>query len=162
MTGLRGRLFAIALGGLLVVTEACGGSDKKAATTTTAPPTTLSEQQNKDQIAKAFTDFFNGANPDLDAKLQLLDNPEKYKALYTKFATGATTGPQLKSTSATVTKVDLKGDGTAEVTYTLNLNNTPTLMDQLGKAVQVNGVWKVSGTTFCDLASLGDPSVNQD
>jgi hypothetical protein len=147
---------------LCLVVAACGGSGNKAATTTTAPPTTLSAQQNMDQVAKVFTDFFNGANPDLDAKLALLDNPEKLRALYTKFANDPTTGPQLKGTSATVTKVVLNGDGTADVTYTLNLNVTPALMDQIGKAILQNGGWKVSGTTFCDLAALSDPANGQD
>src|SRR3954452_22504140 len=123
MMGLQRRLLVAVVGGLLVV-AACGGSDDKTAattTTTTAPPTTLSAQQSKDAITKAFTDFFDGKNPDLNAKLQKLDDPDKFKALYNKFATGATTGPQLAGTSVTVTKVDPTGPDTADVTYTINL-----------------------------------------
>jgi predicted component of type VI protein secretion system len=158
MIGWQRRLVVAAFGGLLVL-AACGGSSNKNAatttTTTTAPTTTLTEQQNKDAIAKVYTDFFNGANPDLNAKLQLVDDPAKYKNVYMKFANDPTTGPELKGSSVTVTNVQLNPDGTAEVTYTLNLNGTPTLKDQKGKAVQVNGQWRVSGTTFCDLAALG-------
>ena len=163
MNGLQRRLLVAVVGGLLVL-GACGGSDNKSAatTTTTAPPTTLSAQQNKDAATKVFTDFFDGKNTDLNAKLQLLDDPDKYKALYNKFATGATTGPQLAGTSVTVTKVDPTGPDSADVTYTINLNGTPALMDQIGKAVLVNGQWKVAGTTFCDLAALGDPANAQD
>jgi hypothetical protein len=91
-----------------------------------------------------------------------MDDPDKYKALYNKFATDPTTGPQLAGTSITVTSVTMQPDGTAEVKYTLNLNGTPALMDQLGKAVMVNGQWKVAGSTFCDLASLGNPAAAQD
>jgi hypothetical protein len=157
MIGWQRRLVVAAFGGLLAL-AACGGSSNKNAastTTTTAPTTTLTEQQNKDAISKVYTDFFNGANSDLNAKLQLLDDPAKYSNVYMKFANDPTTGPELKGASATVSNVQLNPDGTAEVTYTLNLNGTPTLTDQKGKAVQVNGQWRVSGTTFCDLAALG-------
>jgi hypothetical protein len=160
MTGLQRRLIVAVVGGLLVL-GACGGSSKSAATTTTtAPTTTLSPQQTKDAITKVFTDFFNGANPDLNGKLQLLDDPAKYQAVYTKFANDPTTGPELKGASATVTNVVVNSDGTADVTYTLNLNGSPTLKDQVGKAVQVNGQWRVSGTTFCDLAALGSTTTD--
>ena len=167
MIGGQRRLVAAVVGGLLMLgmLGACGGSDDKKSsdtTTTTAPATTLTEAQNKDAITKVFTEFFDGKNPDLNAKLQKLDDPNKYSALYNKFATDPTTGPQLAGTSITVTNIDLKPDGTAEVTYTLNLNGTPALMDQLGKAVLVDGQWRVAGTTFCDLAALGNPAAAQD
>jgi len=166
MIGEHRRVAVGVVGGLLMlaVLGACGGSDNKssATTTTTAPTTTLTEAQNKAAITKVFTEFFDGKNPDLNAKLQKLDDPAKYQALYTKFANDPTTGPQLAGTSITVTNVDLKSDGTAEVTYTLNLNGTPALMDQLGTAVQVGGEWRVAGTTFCDLAALGNPAAAQD
>jgi hypothetical protein len=162
MTGIRRRLIVAVLGGLLVFTAvACSDSDDKKAQASTAPTTTLTEQQNKDAITKVFTEFFDGTNKDLDAKLQKLDDPAKYKDLYTKFANDPTTGPQLAGTSVTVTNVALNGQE-AEVTFTLNLNGTPALADQLGKAVVVGDQWKVSGTTFCDLAALGNPAAAQD
>ena len=163
MTGLQ-RRFAIAVAGALLVLGACGGSSNSSSgtTTTTAPPTTLSPQQTQDAVSKVFTDFFDGKNTDLNAKLQLLDDPNKYKELYNKFATDPTTGPQLAGTSVTITSVTPQPDGSAEVKYTLNLNGVPALMDQLGKAVMVNGQWKVAGSTFCDLAALGNPAAAQD
>jgi len=161
MFGFQRRVVVAVVIGLLVL-GACGGSSNKnaATTTTTAPTTTLSPQQNKDAITKVFTDFFNGANPDLNAKLQLLDDPNKYQGVYMKFANDPTTGPELKGTSVAVSNVVLNSDGTADVTYTLNLNGTPALKDQMGKAVQVNGQWRVAGTTFCDLAALGATTVD--
>jgi ABC-type glycerol-3-phosphate transport system substrate-binding protein len=159
MTGLQRRLIVAVVGGLLVL-GACGGSSNKnaATTTTTAPTTTLSPQQTKDAITKVFTDFFNGKNPDLNAKLQLLDNPAKFSALYNKFATDKTTGPELAGTSVTVTDVSPTGPDSADVTFTINLNGNPALMNQKGTATRVNGQWRVAGSTFCDLATLSDPS----
>jgi hypothetical protein len=161
MTGLQRRLMVAVVGGLLVL-GACGGSSNKSAatTTTTAPTTTLSPQQSMDAIKKVYTDFFNGANPDLNAKLALVDDPEKYRNVYMKFANDPTTGPELKGASATVSNVVLNSDGTADVTYTLNLNGNPTLMNQMGKAILVNGQWRVAGTTFCDLAALGSTTTD--
>ena len=72
-----------------------------------------------------------------------------------KFANDPTTGPELKGASAQVSNVQVNPDGTADVTYTFSLNGTPALMNQIGKAIQVNGQWRVAGTTFCDLAALG-------
>lgn len=158
MFGFERRLVVAVVMGLLVL-GACGGSSKSAATTTTtAPTTTLSPQATKDAIAKVFTDFFDGKNTDLNAKIQLMDNPDKFRALYNKFATGPTTGPQLAGTSVTITDVTQTGADSAEVTYTLNLNGNPALTNQKGTAVRVNGQWKVAGSTFCDLATLSDPS----
>jgi hypothetical protein len=157
MTGLHRRLLVAVLGGLLVL-GACSSSSKSSTSSSSssaAPTTTLDAQQTKDAITKVFTDFFNGANPDLNAKLQLLDNPQKYSNVYMKFANDPTTGPELKGASAQVSNVQVNADGTATVTYTLSLNGTPALMNQMGTASQVNGQWRVAGTTFCDLAALG-------
>jgi hypothetical protein len=163
MIGFQRRLAVAVVSGLLVL-GACGGSDNKSAgtTTTTAPTTTLSAAQTQEAITKVFTDFFDGKNPDLNAKLQLLDDPGRFKTLYNRFATDPTTGPELAGTSVTVTSVTMQPDGTAEVKYTLNLNGAPALTDQLGKAVMVDGRWKVAGSTFCDLAALGNSAAALD
>jgi hypothetical protein len=161
MFGFQRRLVVAVVSGVLVL-GACGGSSNKSAatTTTTAPPTTLSAAQTQDAITTVFTNFFDGTNPDLNAKLKFLDDPAKYQNVYMKFANDPTTGPELKGASATVSKVVPNSDGTADVTYTVNLNGVPALKDQIGKAVLVNGEWKVAGATFCDLAALGSTSVD--
>jgi hypothetical protein len=53
-----------------------------------------------------------------------------------------------------VTKVDLGGDGTATVTYTLSLGKNQLLKDAKGKAVQEDGAWKVGLASFCGLLAL--------
>jgi hypothetical protein len=165
MIGLQRRVVIAVVGGLLVL-GACGGSSSNSSntttTTTTAPPTTLSAAQTQDAIKKVFTDFFDGTNTNLDTKLQLLDDPNKFKTLYTKFATGPMTSAQLAGTSVTVSDVKMTGPDSADVTFTLNLNGNPALPNQIGKAVLVNGQWKVAGSTFCDLAVLSDPANGQD
>jgi hypothetical protein len=164
MIGFQRRLVVAVVSGVLVLGACSDSNDNSSATTTTttAPPTTLSEAQNKDAITKVYTDFFNGANTNLDAKIQLLDDPEKFNALYNKFATGPMTSAQLAGTSVTVTDVKLTGPESADVTYTINLMGNPALQNQIGKAVLVNGEWKVAGSTFCDLATLSDPANAQD
>ena len=42
----------------------------------------------------------------------------------------------------------------ARVIFTITLAGQPALKNQVGTAVRVNGVWKVSAKSFCALLSL--------
>ena len=42
----------------------------------------------------------------------------------------------------------------ADVKWTLLMNGAPVLPDQSGNAIQQDGTWKVSATTFCTLLAI--------
>ena len=161
MIGFQRRLVVAVVSGVLVL-GACGGSEQQECGDDHHDRATHHVVGCTDpgRDHDGVHDFFDGTNPDLNAKLKFLDDPAKYQNVYMKFANDPTTGPELKGASATVSKVVPNSDGTADVTYTVNLNGVPALKDQIGKAVLVNGQWKVAGATFCDLAALGSTSVD--
>lgn len=57
--------------------------------------------------------------------------------------------------SVSISSVDLKNSTTANVVYTVDLNGQPVLKDQTGEALLINGSWKVSDSTLCQLFALG-------
>ena len=137
MIGRRRWFVAAVLGGLLVL-GACGGSDdNKSASTTTVDraPDDLDRAAEQGRHPRCSPTSSTATTPISTRRCKLLDDPAKYKALYSKFAGGATTGPQLGEHVRDGHDVDAQRDGTAQVKYTLNLNGNPTLTNQLGTAV---------------------------
>jgi len=55
---------------------------------------------------------------------------------------------------AKVTKVTVNTPTSATVIYNLTSNGSPLLSNQTGKAVYVNGVWKVGDASICGLLKL--------
>jgi hypothetical protein len=165
MIAVRRPLVAVACAALVFIT-ACGGSSNTAATTTTtttAPTTTtLTEQQSKDQITAAFTAFFDGTSTDNTKKLNQLEDPDKSKDLFQKGFANPANAASAMLTTATVTDIKLTDASHADVTFTLNVSGTPALKDFKGGAILVNGTWKITTATFCDISALGDPSAAAD
>ncbi len=65
-----------------------------------------------------------------------------------------TANPQAMATTATVEGVTLTDPENAEVKWTLLMNGAPVLPDQSGAAIQEDGTWKVTATTFCTLLAI--------
>lgn len=159
--------------GLLTVTVAAGGvacgsskkSAKSSATTTTAAPTTttttMDEATAKAQITANFTKFFNGADTDVNGKLALLEDGDKYRDTFIQSSQGA--AAKASSTRVTaiefLTAADCSQSGIpspcAKVTNDLLVNGQPALSGQKSYAVYVNGQWKVAAITYCGLIALG-------
>ncbi len=59
-----------------------------------------------------------------------------------------------KSVAATVSKVTRTSVSTAKVRYSLTMGGKPALANQQGKAVLVEGTWKVGVQSFCQLLAL--------
>jgi hypothetical protein len=93
--------------------------------------------------------FFNGSTP-IATRISLLQNGSQYSAIMTKVL-GT---PQAATAGATVQTVTITSATGANVGYTITLSGTPVLGGQKGTAVYQDGVWKVSVTSFCDLAAL--------
>lgn len=161
------RWFAVPFAVLALV--GCGSSSKKAATTsapTTLPPTTTTQDPAaaKAAITANWTTFFDGKNPDTNAKLALLENSAKigdaYKQAEAKAGTAASqssskvSGVELLSIADCNTNLG-ESVPCAKVTYDLLVNGTPALSGQIGYAVYVDGQWKVSQVTDCALSHLG-------
>jgi hypothetical protein len=66
-------------------------------------------------------------------------------------------GAAATGSTATVTSVTVTSPSQATVDYEVLLLGTPLLKKQVGVAVYLNGVWKVSIASFCGLAYLEFP-----
>jgi hypothetical protein len=65
--------------------------------------------------------------------------------------------PRQATAHAKVKSVELTAPNRATVTYDVYLGDTVALPDAQGVAVLQDGVWKVSGESFCALMTLASP-----
>jgi hypothetical protein len=158
MRTLRPLSVGAVAAGIAVTLAACSsGSSSSSSTTTTQNPA-----QAQAAIATTYNSFFDGGNPNSNAKLTLLQNNAKLASVYNK----AYNNPAAAMTAAKVTSVAVLPASQcqqaavpspcAKVSYDLNNRQTgaPLLAGQTGYAVNVNGKWLVSENTFCALVSL--------
>jgi hypothetical protein len=134
------RRSAALLGILVVGVAACGGSSKPSAA------------QQQAAVTTTWTTFFSPNTPPAQA-VTLLQNGTALQPVITKLRTVMPAGLSVKVDSVAVTGT------TAMVTYDL-LNNGQSLLghSSTGNAIEVNGKWLVSHSTFCGLSTLaGDP-----
>jgi hypothetical protein len=144
--------------GIAVTLAACGGGSSSSSSTTT----TQSPAQATAAITTNWTAFFNGANPDANSKLALLQNGNKLSAQFNKNLNN----PAAATTAGKVTNVALLPSSQcqqaavpspcAKVSYDLVARSTgaPLLAGQTGYATFQNGKWLISQNTFCALISL--------
>ncbi|WP_433605633.1 hypothetical protein [Prescottella agglutinans] len=148
---------ALGFGVLLAATvvTGCGSSNNDnspAPSTTTSVSGAPTSGAEKD-ISDTFVAFFSAQTPPAQ-KIALVENSPAFADTINAQAES----PLTQGAAATVSKVDLDAPGHATVTYTVLVNGQPVLPDQIGEAVQVDGAWKVSQTTFCELLTLqGNP-----
>jgi hypothetical protein len=144
---------------MAVVLAACGGGSSSSSTTTTQNPA-----QATALITQNWTLFFDGGNPNSNAKLAILQNNGKLGSTFQKNLAGQ---PAAAMTAAKVTNVTVLPASQcqqaavpspcAKVSYDLinRQNGSPLLAGQTGYAVYVNGQWRISENTFCALIALG-------
>lgn len=128
----RSRFSAGALG-VALLAAACGGGS--------SGPSAAS------QVKTSWESFFS-SKTSTSQKVKLLQNGSKFGS----FIAAQEKNPLASELTATVSKVVVKGN-TATVTWTVQLG-TQKLSPGTGQAVEVNGKWLVSQTTFCNLAQL--------
>lgn len=134
---------------------ATGTSTSAAATPTeTSAGATPLTADDEAAITTAFTDFFAGSSS-AETKLQHLQDSANFaQVVDAQAGSGLST-----STTASVSAITGTAPGVASVTYTIEMGGSPVLPDQTGVAVQEDGEWKVSASTFCDLLTLQNAGV---
>lgn len=130
-------------------------------TTSGAPPTTANEIE---QIKSVYTTFFNGSDPNIDKKVALLQDGEKYRQMLVD----AAADPRFQQLKADVRSAriaqdtDCPGMGVpspcAIVTFDLLLNGLPALAAHDGPAYKQNGQWMVGAKAWCDVVAIGGDS----
>ena len=163
------RFFLVAAA--LSLTAACGGGSTgassttaapvtTAATTTTAqvttsapvttsPPETTTTVDAKTAIAANWEAFFSPSET-IQQREALLENGATYEQALIQ----RSQDPRQATAKAKVKAVELTPPDRATVTYDVYLGDTLALPDAQGFAVLQDGVWKVSGESFCGLMTL--------
>ncbi|WP_063039252.1 hypothetical protein [Nocardia pseudovaccinii] len=163
MTHLFVRRVLATAGAMAVVSATvigCSSSnDDSASTTTTATSaaaavqSTAAQADSNDPAVKEITDafvaFFDGKTP-ADTKAGLVENGSTFAPTLAAQASS----PMAAGSTATVSSVKLDDSAHASVTYTVLINGNPALPNQAGKAISVDGKWKVAAATYCGLLKL--------
>ena len=152
---------ALAVAGCLIL-AACGGgstSAKPPSPKPSASATAAAEPTSGPAAVAAITanwkTVFNGKAP-LDRRLALVQNGSQLAA-FVQAQAKTSFGQAAMGSSAKVTSVLVSSPSQATVHWDLLLLGTPLLKNQVGNAVYLDGVWKVSIASFCGLAYLEYP-----
>jgi hypothetical protein len=157
--GLR-RVSAVLAAGCLTL-AACGGGGSTPAPSASpkATATRSSEPVSGAAAVAAITanwkTVFNGKAP-LDKRLALVQNGSQLAA-FVQAQSKTSFGQAAMGSSAKVTSVLVSSPSQATVHWELLLLGTPLLKNQVGNAVYLDGIWKVSVASFCGLAYLEYP-----
>jgi len=160
--GLRQAWAALAAAGCLTL-AACGGGGgtpaRSASPEPTASATAPAEPASGAAAVAAITanwkTVFNGKAP-LDRRLALVQNGSQVAA-FVKAQAKTSFGQAATGSTAAVSSVIISSASQATVRWDLLLLGTPLLKNQVGSAVYLGGVWKVSIASFCGLAYLEYP-----
>jgi hypothetical protein len=98
-------------------------------------------------ITKNWETFFNGKTP-VSTRVSLLQDGSQFPT--------ASLAPSSLSSGASAKVLSVTGIGAASATvkYTILLDGTPALKNQVGTAVLQDGTWKVGIANFCNLLKL--------
>ncbi|MDG3012695.1 hypothetical protein G4X40_21375 [Rhodococcus sp. D2-41] len=162
MSGRRAAAMVGIAAAVVVLGAGCGSSNNSSSPTTTAAATTTvpagapaagADAATTKAVTDAYVAFFDGTT-DAQKKMSLLENGQAFADTINAQADSA----MAKGTTAAVSSVDVVAPGRATVVYTVSINGQPALKDQTGWATEVDGQWKVSQVTFCNLLTLeGNP-----
>ena len=148
-------------------------STSAAVATATTPATTLATSSasttatpapaadDTAAITAAFTKFFDGLDPDIDAKVSVLEHGDLLRSMIVD----ASKDPQFQQLSTVVNSVsplsDAECTAAGEVTpcalvgHDMFLGGLPAMVGLKSHAVRVDGVWKVSASSWCAVVAIG-------
>ncbi|MEP6661587.1 MAG: hypothetical protein ABJD24_16860 [Acidimicrobiales bacterium] len=116
---------------------------------TTAPASTTTTIDAKTAIAANWEEFFSPSET-VQQREALLENGASYEQALVQ----RSQDPRQATAKAKVKSVELTPPDRSTVTYDVYLGDTVALPDAQGFAVLQDGVWKVSGESFCALMTL--------
>ena len=106
------------------------------------------DAEAKAEIQHDWETFFDGSTP-AATRVALLENGPQFARIIGTISAS----PLSKQLSVKVGDIDVDDDS-ADVKYTLLLGRNEVLRNVEGKAVRVNGRWKVGVASFCQLLAL--------
>jgi hypothetical protein len=137
--------------------------DGSVATTVAAATSSAGSSSADDTaaITAAFTTFFDGANPDVDAKTAVLEHGDQLHQMIVD----ATANAQFQQLSTKVNSVTLLSDSDctaagevspcASVSHDMFVGGLPAMVGLTSHAVKVGATWKVSAKSWCAIVQIG-------
>lgn len=133
-----------------------------AATTTAAPvPTTTDPAAEQMLIGAAFLTFFGGTASDVDDKVAVLQDGERYRSMIVD----ASANEQFQAMTVDIRGIRLlEADACtaigemspcAVVTHDLFVGGAPALVGQDSAAVRIGDEWKVASSAWCRVVAIG-------
>lgn len=142
----------VLVGALAAFAVGCGddgddaAADEETTTTEEETTTTMDPAAEEEAVTTVVTDFFAAyGRSEFDTVASLLENGESHRAEFVHCENVS------QGVSAEVTSVDFADESTADVMYTLLINDTPVLEGAGGQAVKTDGEWKVAESTYLSL-----------
>jgi hypothetical protein len=133
-----------------------------AATTTAAPaPTTTDPATEQMLIGAAFLTFFGGTASDVDEKVAVLQDGERYRSMIVD----ASANEQFQAMTVDIRGIRLLGADActaigemspcAVVTHDLFVGGAPALVGQDSAAVRIGDEWRVAASAWCRVVAIG-------
>ena len=145
-----------------LILAACGGgsssSAKPASPAATASASTAEPTSGPAAVAAITANWktvFNGKAP-IPQRLALVQDGSQVAA-FVQAQAKTSFGQAATGSTATVSAVTVTSPSQATVHYQVLLLGTPLLKNQVGTAIYLNGIWKVTIASFCGLAYLEYP-----
>lgn len=137
-------------------------SSSTAVSTTAVPgPTTTDPATEQMLIGAAFLTFFGGTASDVDEKVAVLQDGERYRSMIVD----ASANEQFQAMSVDIRGIRLLDADTcsamgeeipcAVVTHDLFVGGAPALVGQDSAAVRVGDEWKVAASAWCRVVAIG-------
>jgi hypothetical protein len=124
---------------------------------TTTLPEGAGDEATKADITTAYNNVLSGKVTDLELKLQFLEDAELLRDHFLK--TYEETKDLASQVVVRIDNLNVVDDTHANVVYSLLIDGSAVLDNLPGAAVKVDGVWKVSRKTFCDVSTQGAETI---
>lgn len=111
----------------------------------------------KAEVERAFATAYNGGLGSDDEKRAVVQDSDALRAVIEEIRNG-TFAQQVKDATAVVTEVVFTSPTEAAVRYDINVANYTNFTDRIGRAVLIDGHWKVARVTVCADISLAGGS----
>ena len=120
-------------------------------TATTTPPneSTHGDDETVAAVVTAFETLFDGAESDIERRLAHLQDRDRLRETFLTQLDAA--GELGALTSARVESVSVTSNTTADVVFSILLDDSVVFDRLIGTAVRENETWLVSASTFCQL-----------
>lgn len=117
----------------------------------TGPPP-ADEPAARAAVEQAYTTVFSQADEDRDDRLAAIEDGESVRAASEKIAE---LYPEIGPTSLKIDEIRFLNETEAAVRFDILLDGNPITATTVGRALLIDGTWKIAKATYCELLGRG-------